>query len=151
MRARHAEPVAAPRTQAAHSARAAFPAAATSGTMARRFIARECGDWVTPDLIVDAELVVTELVENAVRHGRTDCEVTVELSERGLRIAVRDRSRSLPRRVSRPATEPGGRGLLLVERLSQAWGFELDDTGKTVWALLAMPEVHNGGDRPQGP
>lgn len=139
----------APDAAAPRSARARFAAEATSGTLARRFVAQACRDWAGADLIVDAELVVTELVENAVRHGHTGCEVTVELSERGLRIAVRDGSAALPRRVTRGSTEPGGRGLLLVERLSRAWGFELAGSGKIVWALLAAPAMHNGDEAPE--
>lgn len=150
-RTQRAEPAQPPEQPAARSARAAFAAEPTSGTLARRFVAQTCRDWADPELIVDAELVVTELVENAIRHGRTGCEVTVELSERGLLIAVRDGSRSLPRRVTRTSTQPGGRGLLLVERLSRVWGFELDDAGKVVWALLAVPEVHNEREAPENP
>lgn len=125
-------------------ARATYPAEATSGTLARRFVSQWCRSWAPPHLVADAELVVTELVENAVRHGRTSCEVTIE--ERGdrVRIAVRDGSHTPPRRMDRGSLQAGGRGLLLVDRLSSAWGVEFDESGKTVWAMLGPAPVLDG-------
>lgn len=122
-------------------ARAAYPAETTSGTLARRFVSQWCRRWAPPYLVADAELVVTELVENAVRHGRTECEVTVEEHEGHVRIAVRDGSLAPPRLRDRGSLQAGGRGLLLIDRLSSGWGVEFDESGKTVWAVLGPSPV----------
>ena len=84
-----------------------------------------------------AELVVSELVTNAVLHARTPIEVRLTVRPDLVRIEVHDgTSRRPPRRYfSDEATS--GRGLRLVEELSEAWGVEMDGAGKTVWAELS--------------
>jgi len=85
-------------------------------------------------VVPDAEIVVTELVENAVRHSRSACDVTVELASDTLTIGVGDRGRRPPR-LQRPAPlTAGGRGLLLVDRISRRWGYAPTWDGKVVWA-----------------
>ena len=85
----------------------------------------------------DAELLVSELVTNAVLHGlppitlRIDCD-TVELI-----VEVSDEAAG-PALIPRPAVPDGesGRGLALVDILSDAWGVEPLDQGKVVWFRL---------------
>lgn len=114
-----------------------FPANPMSAGRARRLVSRACREWNVQHVADDAELVVTELVENAVRHARTGCEIDVELSGSGLRITARDGSTAPPRLVYPDSTRSGGRGLLLIEKLCRDWGFEVLDHGKRVWTVLS--------------
>jgi anti-anti-sigma regulatory factor/anti-sigma regulatory factor (Ser/Thr protein kinase) len=85
-----------------------------------------------------ADVVVSELITNAVRHVRQRLALHLELTANNLLIGVTDVSRLQP--VLRPysADADGGRGIQLVEALSDAWGVRLVHRGgKTVWARLA--------------
>jgi anti-sigma regulatory factor (Ser/Thr protein kinase)/anti-anti-sigma regulatory factor len=107
---------------------------------ARALISRACATWHLPDLRDDAELVVTELVSNAVRHTVSDwIEVTAVLRDRFLHLSVRDRSHRRPshRRPDADSGE-GGRGLLLLDALCAGWGCTLLTDGKIVWATVRI-------------
>jgi anti-sigma regulatory factor (Ser/Thr protein kinase) len=108
--------------------------------VARMLVRETCPKWqVDRELQQIAELVVNELVDNAVRHARTASALTLERGPRGLRVAVRDTASSLgfsvPAERSAKARPPG-RGLELVARLTTAWGVEMHPVGKTVWAEI---------------
>jgi anti-anti-sigma regulatory factor len=94
--------------------------------------------WRLGHLAPSAELVVTELVSNAVRHARTAFELVITRTDRNVHLAVRDYATPLARLVG-PAgeTEPGGRGLLIVEALSTCWGCTSTRDGKVTWATLS--------------
>lgn len=115
-----------------------FPAHPASAGKARALVSRACRDWGVPQITDDAELVVTELVENAVRHARTPCDVDVELTGRDLRIEARDGSTAPPRRMFPDLDRTGGRGLMLIDMLCRDWGFDVGQDGKRVWAVLAV-------------
>ncbi|MEV4141761.1 STAS domain-containing protein [Dactylosporangium sp. NPDC049742] len=80
-----------------------------------------------------AELVITELLVNAFRHGAAPVTAWVSIRGRYLHLAVRDRAPSLPR-LSAPAGSVGG--LMIVEALTVAWGATRTADGKTVWCTL---------------
>jgi anti-sigma regulatory factor (Ser/Thr protein kinase) len=85
-----------------------------------------------------ATLIVSELITNAVTHTRCRlARVTITLIGDGaVRIVVADTSKSVPIMAS-PASDAGsGRGLLLVDALSDCWGYRLHRSGKVVWAEL---------------
>lgn len=104
---------------------------------ARHLVDRACRSWGIPDTADLAELIVTELVSNAVRHARTDLEVRVGLRRRLLHLSVRDGSPLLPVRGSAGDTlSEDGRGLLVVEALTHRWGCTPVPDGKVVWATL---------------
>ena len=92
-----------------------------------------------PDLLIDVELVATELVTNAYEHTGHLLAVRVSrpVDRPVLRVEVDD---GAPDRPPRPgASSRGGfrgRGLLMVEGISKAWGFERGDKRKTVWVEL---------------
>lgn len=117
-----------------------LPAQPVSASKARTLVSRACRNWNVPHIADDAELVITELVENAIRHTGTPCDVDIELSEGRLRITTHDGSTVPPRRRYPGLDRPGGRGLLLIEKLCQDWGFDILDDGKRVWAVLFAGE-----------
>lgn len=93
-------------------------------------------DGVPPDAVRVIALLTTEAVANAVEHGPADGEIDVEVHrlDGGLRVAVRDASHSPPVLHEVPPTAPGGRGIMLIDTLSERWGVEYHRDGtKTVW------------------
>lgn len=89
-----------------------------------------------PETTPAAELLVTELVTNAVLHARTTVEVTVEPRGPMVRVGVADSSPRPPRRRKHSVDSGTGRGLVLVERMSDSWGVEPRSGGKVVWFEL---------------
>lgn len=104
--------------------------------VARRFV-RAHSDSLPAAMLDDAQLLVSELVTNAVRHGRPAISLVVSLHPPLIGVAVHDEGDSLPPVAPVPpdAGESGGRGLMIVDRLSSAWGVLPDHQppGKTVW------------------
>ena len=111
---------------------ATFPAAPTSARAARDFLRTVLPDLAS-DVIDVVLLLVTELVTNAVVHAQTSVRVGVEISGSRLRIDVQDEATTMPGRRPVSVESLGGRGLLLVERLADRWGYEPRPWGKTVW------------------
>jgi anti-anti-sigma regulatory factor/anti-sigma regulatory factor (Ser/Thr protein kinase) len=108
--------------------------------IARSLVDRACRAWDLPQLSEAAQLIVTELVANGVRHARTEMQVSLAIRARYLHIAVRDRSTRRARLVS--ALEQyaeSGRGLVLVEAMAASWGCAPTSDGKAVWATLRLP------------
>lgn len=110
------------------------PAAA----MIARGVARDaCEQWRLPALRDDALLVVSELVENAVRHAHSASVLRIELRAREMSIAVRDDDPAPAVLTAAPPDAGGYRGLELVDRISIRWGnTPSSDGGKIVWAVL---------------
>jgi anti-sigma regulatory factor (Ser/Thr protein kinase) len=84
--------------------------------------------------LLGAQLVVSELVANAVLHGGGCLELTVAAHDATVAVAVADGSSVVPRR--RDADENGGRGLVLIEAFSDGWGVHDHEGGKRVWVQL---------------
>jgi two-component sensor histidine kinase len=84
-----------------------------------------------------AEIVVTELVTNAVEHAASASVVEVERRSRTFRLTVRDFDVApLPAAHLPDPTSPRGRGLAMVAAVAASWGVEPHRDGKTVWAEL---------------
>ncbi|WP_413115482.1 SpoIIE family protein phosphatase [Streptomyces sp. CY1] len=113
------------------------PKAQTAG-QARRLARRALSRWDLDDLTDAVELLVSEVVTNAVRYAERP--ITLRLLRTDvLRCEVGDDVPQLPRlRQARPSDE-GGRGLYLVNRMARRWGATRLSTGKVVWFELAMP------------
>jgi anti-sigma regulatory factor (Ser/Thr protein kinase) len=88
--------------------------------------------------IADATLLASELVSNVILHARTPFEVLVDRFADRLRVTVCDESTDPPSVRDPGPEEVGGRGLVLVTRLSDRWGFEADHQGKSVWFELGL-------------
>jgi anti-sigma regulatory factor (Ser/Thr protein kinase)/anti-anti-sigma regulatory factor len=120
--------------------RRALPTTPQAAAIARQVVADACGAWRVLELVDRAEVVITELVANAVQHAGGDLRLTVALGERFLHVSVRDGSAAPPIRVAAdPASDRGGRGLMLIGALATAWGSIPTCEGKVVWATLRLP------------
>ena len=87
------------------------------------------------------ELLSSELLANAVLHGPQDGEITVAVTfgPGTVRVAVGDRGRRTPVVLHGEPAAPAGRGMAIVEAMSNRWGvLETDDGGKTVWFELDL-------------
>jgi anti-sigma regulatory factor (Ser/Thr protein kinase) len=98
-------------------------------------------EWGLPaDMAQSAELVVSELVTNALEHGFTGIPATVRiwLSSDGGRVAIHvwDASPQPPVLKDAGAEADSGRGLMIVAALTADWGCTAADTGKVVWAVI---------------
>jgi anti-sigma regulatory factor (Ser/Thr protein kinase) len=87
----------------------------------------------------DLQLVISELVTNAVIHARTPLRLVVHLDGQRVLTEVFDADSRLPRPTEVPGPH-GGRGLMLVDRLSDRWGCEPSSDGKRVWAELRLDD-----------
>jgi CheY-like chemotaxis protein/anti-sigma regulatory factor (Ser/Thr protein kinase) len=110
----------------------------TSAREARDFSRHVLARWRIPDGIIDdVLLVVTELVNNAITHARSGCELRMSLSSASLRVEVIDQGAGTPDPLPPSETRNHGRGLHLIDALTEAWGYEPIATGgKMVWAEL---------------
>lgn len=107
-----------------------------SAADARRFVERVLAVWRCPELRDTAQLLVSELVTNSVRHAGTPVRLTLRRQERGLRIEVADGSPGRPRPRLPDAETEAGRGLYLLDRLAGDWGVRDERGGKAVWFEL---------------
>ena len=117
-----------------------YPPRSESVTLARRFVAAELSG-IDPDLREVAALATSELAANAVRHAATGFGVEVECTDTEVRVVVSDQGEGVPA-VQHPGPDaPSGRGLAIVEQVTDAWGLEANDgDGHRIWFLLRLPE-----------
>ncbi|PWI06616.1 protein phosphatase [Streptomyces sp. NWU339] len=110
-------------------------------TEARRMIRAGVGAWGAGDRADEIELAADELITNALMHTEGAAVVTLRVltgTERRLRVEVTDSSSALPRRREAGESCVSGRGLLLVETLTDVWGVEARGGGKCVWGEFAV-------------
>ncbi|MFE1773279.1 ATP-binding protein [Streptomyces sp. NPDC059008] len=120
-----------------------LPSRPQSAGIARRLTASVLlRQWsLTPQLAEHAVLLVSELVGNAVRHTGARTFGLRMLRRRGwIRIEVRDPSRGLPCLMPVQEMDTSGRGLFLVDKLSDRWGVDLLPRGKTTWFEMRVTE-----------
>jgi two-component sensor histidine kinase len=119
---------------------ARFPAIAQSVVEARRFVTDSIVH--VPRDVTDTLLVITsELVSNCIRHGATTFEVRIDQLPDRILVETEDDGDGEPVVRSPAPTETSGRGLQIVKALSDSWGVvrKSRSSGKTVWAVLAIP------------
>ena len=136
-------------THSVAGAELAFDGNADTARRGRRFLSETLATWDVGDVDFTASLVLSELVTNAVLHANTEIVVRLSPLVNGVRIEVEDGSSRvpLPRRYALDATT--GRGLALVDALSQSWGVELTANGKTVWSEVTV-DIDDPELRPDG-
>jgi anti-sigma regulatory factor (Ser/Thr protein kinase) len=113
-----------------------FPAIPQSVHAARRFATDTLSS--SPVSTVEAvELMVSELATNCIRHERTSFHITIVGSSQEIRVEVTDSGSGTPTMRSPGPDEPSGRGLQIVDMLSDSWGVEPEHpSGKTVWFTM---------------
>ncbi|GAA4637590.1 hypothetical protein GCM10023196_091990 [Actinoallomurus vinaceus] len=115
----------------------------------KRLCADLLASGVYEEVADDAAVVISELISNALRHARPlpSGEIRVSWSHDGdlIQLAVSDGgSMTEPRRTRAALSSLGGRGLSIVETLSEGWGVSHEDDGTTVWAILRAIQPANG-------
>lgn len=115
-----------------------LPSEPASAGQARRFVIDVLGEWHLEALEEVAALLVSEVVTNAVLHAGTDVTVAVRRSPESVRVEVADGSIQVASRRHYDNAATTGRGLALVEALSDEWGVEVGPGGKAVWFDLRV-------------
>ena len=111
-----------------------------SAAQARQVVTELLATWDLAPLADDAALIVTELVANAVAHGRgPSIRLTVTCPEQKLlRLAVTDNGPDTPQVTASGPDDESGRGLQIVAALSQRWGVDFRPRHKHVWAEVTQ-------------
>ncbi|MFD0267341.1 ATP-binding protein [Streptomyces sp. NPDC127106] len=111
-----------------------------SAGRARRLVTGRLRVWGLDDLADTAELLVSELVTNALRHARGPVRLNLRATDDRLLCEVEDACDADPVRRTAPLGAEGGRGIELLDLLGEAWGSYRTATGKTTWfELSAVP------------
>ncbi|MEW2303001.1 SpoIIE family protein phosphatase [Streptomyces sp. NPDC006655] len=105
---------------------------------ARKMAGEQLEAWGLTDAAFATELIVSELVTNAVRYGEGPIALRL-IRDASLICEVSDGSNTAPHLRRARVYDEGGRGLLLVAQLSERWGSRQTPTGKTIWAEQALP------------
>jgi PAS domain S-box-containing protein len=116
-----------------------FPAERHVVRLARHAVTETLRTWRLEAVADRAELLVSELVTNAVRHARGPVELRM-VRGASLLVEVTDPVPDPPRERTASPDDEGGRGLPLVARLSRRWGTRREPAGKTVWFELGIPD-----------
>ncbi|MFF1474137.1 SpoIIE family protein phosphatase [Streptomyces mirabilis] len=110
-----------------------FEAEPSAVSTARSLAVAQMALWGLGQQAAATELIVSELVTNAVLHGSGRIRLRL-IRHQGLTCEVHDASHSSPRQRHPRATDESGRGLLLVDQLSRRWGTRYTPDGKLIWA-----------------
>jgi anti-sigma regulatory factor (Ser/Thr protein kinase) len=114
------------------------PAAAA---IARRHTRGQLAAWgVDDDTGHNTQLIVSELVTNAVRHGKAPIELRL-IHDTMLTCEVRDAGSAAPHLRHAGTSEEGGRGLFITAQLADAWGTRYTPPGKTIWTEQSLPSL----------
>ena len=117
-----------------------YPPAPTAATQARTEVTERLASRIAESTLEDVRLLVTELITNALRHGKLTpgdrVSVKASVEDGAVRIEVRDPGNNGDIALRKPGPRGGGYGLYLVERLAKRWGVDRRD-GTVVWCELA--------------
>ncbi|MFE2715303.1 SpoIIE family protein phosphatase [Streptomyces mirabilis] len=105
---------------------------------ARTDVTAQLADWGLEALEFSTELMISELVTNAIRYGGEPIRLRL-IRDRFLTCEVSDGSSTSPRLRRARTTDEGGRGLFLVAQLAQHWGTRYTANGKVIWTEQPMP------------
>lgn len=106
--------------------------------VARAAAAAQVGEWGLDDLVFTTELVVSELVTNAIRYASGPIHLRL-IRDQALICEVSDSGHTSPHLRYAGSDDEGGRGLFLVAQMTQHWGTRYTSTGKTIWAEQTLP------------
>ncbi|MFD7626957.1 SpoIIE family protein phosphatase [Streptomyces sp. NPDC059851] len=120
------------------------PADPAEVSRVRNACARRLGEWGLDDIAFTTELILSELLTNAIRYGTEPIRVRL-LHDRSLICEVSDGSSTSPHLRRAEATDEGGRGLFLVAQFAQRWGTRYTARGKIIWSEQAL---HDGAAPP---
>ncbi|MFI8515272.1 SpoIIE family protein phosphatase [Streptomyces sp. NPDC085460] len=104
----------------------------------RRAVARRLAAWGLEDLAYGTELIVSELVTNAIRYGKQPARLRLIHEDATLTCEVSDGSSTAPHLRRAAAGDEGGRGLFLVAQFAHRWGTRYLDRGKTIWTEQSL-------------
>ncbi|MDT0449303.1 SpoIIE family protein phosphatase [Streptomyces hesseae] len=104
---------------------------------ARSDVTRQLSEWGLEEAVFTTELILSELITNAIRHASGPIRVRL-LRERVLICEVSDTSSTAPHLRYAAAEDEGGRGLFLVAQLAERWGTRYTPEGKVIWAELPL-------------
>lgn len=113
-----------------------FPGEATSIAAARRFVAGELGD--VGERLDAILLLVSELATNSVLHAASAFRLSVRRTSDEVCVEVADEGAGSPSQQPHDVTAPSGRGLQIVEALSDEWGVRDQPPGKVVWFTVNL-------------
>ncbi|MFF7754724.1 SpoIIE family protein phosphatase [Streptomyces sp. NPDC007971] len=114
------------------------PADPVAVAHARAEAIRRLTDWGLEELAITTELIVSELVTNAVRYAGAPIRLRL-LRDARLTCEVADTSSTAPRLRHARSMDEGGRGLFLVAQLAHRWGARYTAEGKIIWAEQEIP------------
>ncbi|MFH8682950.1 SpoIIE family protein phosphatase [Streptomyces lydicus] len=111
----------------------------------RAAVTRRLSEWGLDEVVYAAQLLLSELVTNAIRYGSGPIQVRL-LHDRTLTCEVADTSSTAPHLRRAATTDEGGRGLFLVAQLAQTWGTRYTADGKVIWAECALDATGGRSD-----
>jgi GAF domain-containing protein/anti-sigma regulatory factor (Ser/Thr protein kinase) len=123
------------------SASMEVPAEPTAPSRVRHWLTAQLGEWQVPENVIGAAVLCTsELTTNALLHAGTAARVEIDLSAERLLVSVADSgTRGTVTRAQTDTLSSRGRGLGLIEELSDAWGTDPTVRGSTVWFEILIP------------
>ena len=125
---------------ARHVATWDLPADPAVVAQARKLVSAQLNAWGLTEAAYLTELLVSELVTNAIRHADPPIQLRLIL-DRHLICEVSDATSTAPHLRRARTYDEGGRGLLLVAQLTRGWGTRQTDTGKTIWAEQSLDDT----------
>ncbi|MFJ8009206.1 SpoIIE family protein phosphatase [Streptomyces fagopyri] len=121
----------------AHLARWDVPADPAKVAETRAAVERRLTAWGLDDTVFTTELILSELITNAIRYASPPIELRL-LRDRTLICEVSDASSTSPHVRRAATTDEGGRGLFLISQLTQRWGTRYTSRGKVVWTEQSL-------------
>jgi anti-sigma regulatory factor (Ser/Thr protein kinase) len=120
-----------------------FPHELVAVREARHF-ARAAVKGLPGDVVDAVELMVSELATNSVKHATSPFELLIDRGAKQIRVEVTDTGRGEPIARDPAPSDPTGRGLLIVDLMSDEWGVRRKGEAKTVWFLLHIDRSGDG-------
>ncbi len=119
-------------------ARWELPADPATVSTLRTTISKQLADWDLDELVFTTELIVSELVTNAIRYVGGTIQVRL-IRDRTLICEVSDTGHTAPNLRHAASDDEGGRGLFIIAQMTQHWGTRYTPDGKIIWAEQALP------------